>query len=453
MISFLDLNPSLFLIVIGLGIIYSVVSSIICFIKSVLENQESHEKYIDKNIEKKGIRRNYFFGPGFKQLQCIIADAYSNQASSIEIVSNYFNHDERLGCSLFGWLFFIVVFILTYVFGSVILFVFSLIFSFFIFMGMGLFYIFFGFLWLIDRFILAVNMLHNRCPEDKRVSIIPVFICPRCKKKHPDLVPGPYGLFIRICSCGKHLPTTFINGRSKLEAHCPFCDTELSVSHARQLGIQVIGAVGSGKTSYITAFFHEFFLWLEHRKLIYQKHPEEAFIDLEKWFQDGICPATTEKNSRMYNVILNPYKKIKSQFTLYDIAGEAFIQGTDIQQQQYKYTEGIIFIIDPTAPPKMAEETFIYFMNEFKTLSGKHEVSLSNKPIAVVITKSDLFQIDKEREFLEKHNFHNVLNLLNSEFRRIKYFSVSSTGGEKRSRKAFVPNKIMEPVFWITDKL
>ena len=449
MIGHLDFTPSLFVIVIGLGILYSIGASIICFIKSILDNMESYEKYIDKNVEKKGISRNYFFGPAYKQLHCIIKDAYTNLSSSIDIVSGSFSHDERIGCSLFGWLFFLVVFIFTYVFGSVILFVFSSIFTLIISIGMGIFYIFFGFLWLIDRLVLAINMLHNRCPEDKRISIIPVFICPRCKKKHADLVPGPYGLFIRICSCGKHLPTTFINGRGSLEAHCPFCDTKLGVSHARQLGIQVIGGVGSGKTTFISAFFHEFFLWLDKKSYTYKKHPEDAFKELETWFQNGLCPATTNRNSMMYSVVFNPNKKIKTQFTLYDIAGEAFIQGSDIQQQQYKYCEKLIFIIDPIAQPKLAEDTILNFTEEFKKIKGKSISSISKIPLAVVITKSDMIEIVKERIYLEKNGFLKLLNILDSEFSQIKYFACSATGRENRLKRSFEPYNVMTPIFWL----
>lgn len=99
---------------------------------------------------------------------------------------------------------------------------FSVILSSAIIIGMVVFFLFFSILWLTDRIVLILKSIHSRCPNCKRKSVIPVFICPTCGLEHKKLVPGPYGVFKRKCTCGAMLSTTFIGGRSEYEAHCPF---------------------------------------------------------------------------------------------------------------------------------------------------------------------------------------------------------------------------------------
>lgn len=86
--------------------------------------------------------------------------------------------------------------------------------------------------------------------------------------KHARLVPGPYGIWHRRCSCGKKLPTTFLLGRSALKAFCPVCGNELAASDVQQFSLSVVGGTSSGKTVLLTAFYHNFLEALDKNKQV-----------------------------------------------------------------------------------------------------------------------------------------------------------------------------------------
>jgi GTPase SAR1 family protein len=301
--------------------------------------------------------------------------------------------------------------------------------------------------------------------------------------EHKKLTPGPYGILERKCTCGKPLSTTYFNGRSKYKAACPFCTSELAASDAQQFGIQLVGGVSTGKTTFLAAFWHEYLARLKvMRGVSISTVPETAFEELEYWFQNGDSTATTETNANMYSIIHKCGDKTPVQMTIYDIAGEAFTSLTsDIQQQQFKYCEGIILVIDPTANPVYTSETISSFIAEFVGLKGRHSIKASYVPIAIVITKADLYKrdiglpkikaafnsgtakyADSEgntsietvrngvcRDFLGIHGFGNALNLIDASFNNVQYYSVSAMGHPAAPGRIYEPWGVLEPVVWL----
>ena len=351
-----------------------------------------------------------------------------------------------------------------------------------LFIGMSIFYVFFTLLWIVDYTTLAIQSIQSRCGNCKRFSIIPVFNCPGCGTEHKKLTPDAYGILKRKCTCNEKLPTAFFNGRSKLKASCPFCASELAASDARQFGIQLVGGVSTGKTTFLAAFWHKYIEYLETmHNLTYETFPADAFEELEDWYQKGLSSSTTETNANMYSIVHKLERKTSYQLTVYDIAGEAFTElGNTIQQQQFRYCEGLIFVIDPTVAPSTVSETFSSFINEFKGLKGKHSAKVSDIPTAVIVSKADLFKreigllkiksrknefcntegkSDSEliriagneicKEFLKNHGFENVLNLIDGEFNNAQYFPVSAMGHTAVLGQPYEPWGIMEPVKWI----
>jgi len=471
-------------LVIGVG--YAFIISIYSFRKSLAEHINPYATFVDKNMDiPSGVRRSYFFGPGFHQISITVKDAFAALKEQTENVKNfrkrYMYHKWFI--KVWIWIFYIAAFIATFIFGFAWISLFSIALASVILIGMCIFYVLFTMLWGIDRIILAIKSIQSRCANCKRISIVPIFICPDCGTEHRKLTPGPYGIFNRKCTCEGHLPTTFINGRSKLKASCPYCATELASSDARQYGIQLIGGVSAGKTTFLAAFWH---LYLERLKKLYyissEEYPAEAFIELEHWYQQGLSSSTTETNANMYSVIHKRDNENPYQLTIYDIAGEAFNDlSSSIQQQQFKYCEGLIFVVDPTATPKDVNETFASFIYEFKRLKGKHSMKMSGIPAAAIVSKADLYK--KEiglpkinsrykstpnefsetgvrgslvctrngicREFLVNHGYENVLGLLEGEFSNVQYFSVSAMGHKAVLGQSYEPWGVMEPVMWI----
>lgn len=471
-------------LVIGVG--YAFFMSVYRFFKSLVENINPYHTYVDKKVgAPTGVKRNYFFGPGYHQISSTVKDAFSGLKEQGDLLGEFRDkHSSRKWyVNVWIWIFYIAAFISIFVFGIAWMTFFSAFLASVIFVGMSLFYVWFTLLWVMDRLILTFKSIHSRCANCKRISVVPVFQCPNCGTEHDKLTPGPYGIFYRKCACNKKLPATFINGRSRLEAKCPFCATDIAASNAKQFGIQLVGGVSTGKTTFLAAFWH---MYLENirkqKKVSYDLFPDEAFNELEHWFKQGLSSSTTETNANMYSVVHRVKKETPYQLTIYDIAGEAFTDlSNSIQQQQFRYCEGLIFVIDPTTTPKNVSETFSSFITEFRGLHGKHSSKTSDIPVAVIISKADLYKKEiglpkitarykqrpnefadantqgslnltrngASREFLDSHGYGSVLNLLEGDFTHVQYYPVSAMGHTAAVGQPYEPWGVLEPVMWL----
>jgi len=250
---------------------------------------------------------------------------------------------------------------------------------------------------------------------------------------------------------------------------------ELVTSNARQFGIQLVGGVSSGKTTFLAAFLQKYIEKLGAlHYLSYEVSPIDAFKELEYWYQKGLSSSTTERNANMYSIIHKIVRRLPYQLTIYDIAGEAFNEKDEVQQQQFKYCEGFIFVIDPTAKSNVANETISSFVSESKGLTGKHSTNASSIPLAVVISKSDIFKQDIGlpkiqsciegnesfeqarnricKEFLESHNFGNTLNTIEAEYSNVQYFPISAMGHTPISGQSYEPWGVIEPTIWLLNR-
>lgn len=482
-----------------LAALYGLVVSIKSFWSALIENKNPYDYYVDKKASQvSGVRRNYFFGPSYSQVLTTSQVAFTNQTSQREIVEHfktdhwaaYRSYDElyvRVWVATKNaviWTAYAVAIICITVFGFLWIGLFSVTLAAVIGVGMVGFFVFFSGLWSADRLTLLIKSIQSRCGNCKRTSVIPSFTCPNCGEHHQKLTPGPYGTLKRKCTCGEKLPTTIFTGRSQLKSTCPFCTTELAASDAEQFGIQIIGGVSSGKTSFMAAFWHHYENTIKTKGISYERHPEEAFEELDVWFNQGISDSTTETNANMYSIV---HKKDKGsyQLTLYDIAGEAFSNlSADIQQQQFKYCEGLVFIVDLSANPTETNDVFSNFIRSFKELKGIHANKSSKIPVSVIISKADkykkdigLIKIKKSyenhptlytnsegasslemarsvicRKFLESKDFDSITNLIDGEFSNVAYFPVSAMGHEAEMGEAYESWGVEEPVKFILNQ-
>lgn len=466
-------------LVIGAG--YGLIVSVVSFFQSIQEHRDPYATYVDQHADAlAGVKRNYCFGPGFHQISEIVSGAFANIADYQTRLTAWKNKTIKHEWYIDMWIYLGYVFaiICASVLGFIWVSLFSVVLAAVILIGMTGFFLFFSLLWLTDRAALLLKSIHSRCPNCKRKSVVPVFACPTCGLEHKNLVPGPYGVLKRKCACGTMLSTTFLGGRSAYQATCPFCGTELFSSDSQQYGIQLVGGVGTGKTTFLAAFWHEYKDWLNQRRgIAYRGIPEDAFANLEDWFHTGKSESTLETNATMYSILHNAGQKTPVQMTIYDIAGEAFdFAGSDVQQQQYRYCEGFLLVIDPTAPPSYVSDTITNFINAMDEIRGKHSAKSASVPVAVIITKSDLhkreiglphikasyrpspdaearlsfeqYQNELCRSFLFNHGYGNAVNLIEAAFSNIRYFPVSAMGHTAEEGQ-YEPWGVMDPVFWL----
>ena len=469
------------LVVLAVAALYALYASLRAFIKAIKSDTDPWAKYVDKNPNVvPGTKRGYFFGPGLAQMVAICKDSFANLVDEIQNI----NEIKKIYRSRFAlWNICLGLFVLgakldLWVFGMLWVLMLCIVLMIVLAFGFVLFYVCFTLLWLADRALLAWKSIQNRCPRCKRLSIVPLFQCPQCGTLHKNLTPGPYGIFRVKCTCGTLLPTTVFNGRSKLKAFCPYCNENFAHGGAAQFGIQIVGPVSSGKTTFLAAFWHEYSNILKRSfGKDYTISPKKSFDELDRWYKNGLSSATTEMNASMYSIIHN-FKDSKTplQLSFYDIAGEAFNRlGDDVQQQQFQYCEGVILLIDPSTDSSKTHDSIANFIFEIKKLKGISVDALIDVPVAAVISKADLYRreigllrinneaksrpdTDKKlipneicRNFLQSHGFVTVLNLIDSSFTNVNFFPVSAMGHEANGSE-YSSWGVLYPVLWILEQ-
>lgn len=451
--------------------------------------------------------RSYFFGPGYAQLGATIKEAFELNVLSGEMISTTgknFKGDstgiwggvEAIG----GFIYTVVGYICVYVIGMLLCAVLGLIHGSITTVIMIFTYIIFTIVWIIDRIYLLKNKIRSDCPTCHSRFLIPTFMCPDCGAIHKKLVPGPYGIWKHKCSCGKKIPSTFLNGRSKLDAYCPDCGSSLVASDARPIVFQLVGGSKAGKTVYLSAFFHEYLQRLSTNRnleLTIADQYRPYFDELEEWYSGVDCPATAQLNSQMYPVIIDSSLGVKRQFSIYDIAGEMFDGSTadsEVQQQQFHYCNGLLFLIDPFSSGDLrmnkinagedvsdfsnmaVEDVATNFINYLIRTGHAKANSRCNIPIAILIAKADIKEVKRAigpakinsifrnnaeeygtydnardnicRQFLMDIGLAATVDNLETQFSNLHYFPVSAMG-HRPDGTPYEPWGIMDAIEWM----
>lgn len=451
-------------------------------------------------------KRSYFFGPGYVQLALTIMEAFSLNAESGKKLWEFGAVIRGTSDGFWGLLrglaalaFKLVACGSVYIIGTALCVVLGLVHGSITTAFMVLFYVIFMIVWLADRLYLIKNKIRSDCPVCHQRFLVPYFQCPQCFAIHKRLVPGPYGVWRHKCTCGCKLPSTFFNGRSKLSSFCPICIAPLVDSGSRPIVFQLVGGSKSGKTVYLSAFFHQYFEKLDRMGVPYAVTDEYKpyFDELAQWYQGTDCPATAQLNSQMYPVLIDSKTGVRRQFSIYDIAGEmfdGFTADSEIQQQQFHYCDGILFLLDPFSSGRLrqarldeggdtadfsdmaAEDVTVNFINYLiRTGHAKTNVRCSI-PVSVLIAKADVrevkraigpakirsvFQKNPElyqtieqardgecRQFLIDIGLSAAVDNLEAQFPNLHYFPVSAMGHSPDGSE-YEPWGVTDPVEWI----
>ena len=460
-----------------------------------------------KTSEVQPAKVSYFFGPGWKDLAKFFKTFWKLNSDDIRVRQDKFETGKgimtfkgagALISCLFMILFGTASFVLISITISVVLGTVFLIIYFAIFL-----------VWLVDRISLIRHHIFVGCPNCKEKYLIPTYICPTCGAKHTKLVPGKYGLIYRICECGTRIPTHFITKRGDLDAECPKCGYILKGAESVPLYVPIVGGRSAGKTAFITAFSYEFIENVAKRNHLSVSHynPEtEEFYknEITADFLNGTTRMTqTEMNisqasSKAFSFFVESEKlKPKRLVQIYDVAGESFVENSENEiQLQYRYCQGIVFILDPLSIPVVRnalDETIDEkdknsvgtldsdivldsFMNKIREITGRSATDTISTPIAVVISKLDIktvaqyigeekilevmdskqLGIDEYgnindaicRKFLRDNGLSNFVSNIEMKFKNNRFFSCSAIGHVRENGK-YNPKGVLEPMEWI----
>jgi hypothetical protein len=489
----------------GIAVIVGFFSAVTNYFTAIRNNLNFLHWEWEKDDEP--ARRSYFFGPGYAQLFATIKSAFELNAASGAKVSETGSSFKGMSTGVWGvakaiggFIYTVVGYVCIYVIGTILCAILGLIHGAITTVFMILTYVIFTIVWIVDRIYLLKNKIRSDCPNCHSRFLIPVFMCPDCGAMHKKLVPGPYGIWKHKCACGKKIPATFLNGRSKLEAFCPDCNSTLVASDARPIVFQLIGGSKAGKTVYLSAFFHEYLQKLSNSKDIELTIAEQYrpyFDELEEWYNGIDCPATAQLNSQMYPLLIDSSLGVKRQFSIYDIAGEmfdGFTADSEIQQQQFHYCDGLLFLIDPFSSGELraskinagedvsdfsdmaVEDVATNFINYLIRTGHAKANSRCNIPIAILIAKADIKEVKREigpakinsifrnnteqygtyenardsvcRQFLIDIGLAATVDNLETQFSNLHYFPVSAMG-HSADGTPYEPWGIMDAIEWM----
>ena len=335
---------------------------------------------------------------------------------------------------------------------------------------------------LIVIYVIAAPVMALRirsaAAKDKEVydDAVGVAICPKCKRTfyQPKVkckcgsvfdypVPDRHGLVEHTCNKGHSMPCTNENGaRGRLACVCPHCNMDIPLHEAKPTVFSMVGASGSGKTA----------MMVSAAEIIAAKAKSKAFIT--ELSTPGISP-----NMQAIKDILPPTvsgeldtecmfvwsRELDARELMFnDISGGEFEPKEDkvIFQDYYKYTDGFVFAIDPMAvmafhksdSPIKSNKTTVSgtlesFYSIFTMVTGASPSARSGVPVAVVLTKMDNPRVaaaireNGAEGFLRAYGEGDFVRNMQIMFTDVKYFTVSSVGGEANAH---------EPFLWITAK-
>lgn len=463
---------------------------------------------MSKKIKDPAIK-SYWFGDAYRDLFGVITSAFSQNVDDIR--KSFENMKDAITNFHFSSIFriilypFIILFIA--IFGFLFTGIFSLIHILIVAVMMVFIYVGFMLLWFADFVYRSIHRISYSCEHCQKKYKMPMYTCPHCGREHYHLVPSSYGIFYRTCECGAKIPTTFLNGRQKLDSFCPNpeCKEPLVGGISRAYIVPVIGGPNSGKTCFINAGIQE----IEKNAsgygfdFVYHEDSDEARQDYsinKQKMEQGIVPdKTSDKNMKFYRFFFSKAKsKVKNQISFADMAGETFAGESDTKGQTgFKYSDGMFVIVDPFslidfndyAMQEMKQEDYAlvnrcdqpidetvnYVDNAIRRATAQDK-NLQMKG-AIVFVKTDIPFVDailgetaiqkrmqeKEISYLQASNevgeeflrqyggdaFHNITKMFTS----YQFFSVSALGKEQETGKAFVPINADKPMYWILQQI
>jgi hypothetical protein len=303
-----------------------------------------------------------------------------------------------------------------------------------------------------------------RCAKCYRVTTTPSYRCSNtsCSTTHHDVRPGPLGIVHRRCGCGTNLPATVGGAAKHLLTVCPFClqDVPKGSGTRRVLPVPVIGAVGAGKTQFLSSGVVELQSRVESLSgsLTPISPVAETFLKAASAaVTSGQRVAKTAWEDRPEGVpLLLALQGRELEVQLMDSAGENFVDWERSQGLGYMDTADVLlFILDPLALPKVTEQLRVANKGGVVPIAQgdpedsyasvvdrlrAEDVRLGSKSLAIVLTKLDVLQtlpglgsVDPSdsssiKAWLRSNGADGFIRRVDQDFKRVEYFAVDSYG-------------------------
>ena len=449
----------------------------------------------------------YFFKTSFDELKGVLTSTAEYVAGTFVVIFSWITTVSKGGQLWFIWPLTIAAYIalippaLTAVaFGTVLL----LLHLFGLLIVLAVCYPVAALFFILERAVMAVRRGYVKCPHAgcHEPLPLPVFICPKCGNRHDRLIPGRYGVFRRICTCGHKLPTFFWFGKGRLPSLCAHCEKPIpSELFTGSVHIPIYGGTASGKTMFMMAATYE--MVEGHLDDLKTAHIREQDRDNYKkiWkidFENGrVREKTASTLPNAFLLSLHRPGGLPISLYMYDPAGEAMVSPQDLQGHRFlKYYDSMALIIDPLTIKSIINkyhdkypnyfqadvtrtdpgEIVQHVINELEKQAKLSRVKRYKRRIAVLISKADLPFVQKEfnikltgsagksdwndvgmeqsqtiKNWLAK-NEPALLQQLEMQFEDINFFAISSLGREPSPGVPFAPKNIKNVLHYLLAK-
>lgn len=351
----------------------------------------------------------------------------------------------------------------------------------------------------------TIKRISSICPICQYRFDLPTYLCPICQAKHTRLIPSQYGIFKRKCQCGAKLPTTFFNGRQKLNSECPKCTFNLSYKKGggkqKEVSIPVIGGASAGKTCFINMAISSLEDGVAAKKgydFKFLANGLNEYEDIVNEMHHGHLPEkTSDMRLKYYQFYMTPKgESVQQLVSLCDVGGEIFSDSESIGSQiGFRYADGFIMVIDPLsvaeyrrvaaqstdlrrygASAMTVDDILSRLVSTLENLHSSSAEAVLKTDIAIVFTKCDLPGLDALigksavdtytrthtatrdaacnilcESFLRTYGEDNFVNSMKSKFRSVQYFTCSSLGDV--NSKSFRPEGVEAPILWLMKKI
>lgn len=356
---------------------------------------------------------------------------------------------------------------------------------------------------LSGKFWSLIWKIKYPCPTNYCSECKPHYICPNCGITHSDLRPSEYGIFRRVCECGANLPTMHSLGRRAIESICSECGQPLINLQTSAMHLAFVGGPSSGKTNVFYMAQKEMldrFVNAGFSKLIYADTSQQHIIEsgITNLLQGQPVPKTNVAQiapKAIHLFLQRPFRPVSQSIYFYDVAGEAFRTDKDVSSHAfYDHIDAIVFVIDPLSIEKFSDknreqidgkhldacdippqDAYPRMLSSLSSYSTKGASGFKNARIAVTIAKDDLFNISNEiddimnslpdekknekvedkrsravKEWLIRYEEGHLVRLLETDFRTVRYFSVSALGRtpDPANQSCFISERVLDPVVW-----
>ncbi|MET8629586.1 hypothetical protein ABZW30_38645 [Kitasatospora sp. NPDC004669] len=324
-----------------------------------------------------------------------------------------------------------------------------------------------------DRALLWLKRLGTGmiCPHCYEKVHYPAYDCPRtnCRRRHIDIRPGRYGLWRRRCACGQRMPTLLmLMGRqSRLQAHCTHahCGKPMNTDagHMPEVVIPLIGGRAAGKTQLMAAML----LALENAAANGGPALRLADDDSAGGYQvlrevlrmRGHTLGTQKALPRAHSVTLGA-GRTERLVHLFDTAGERFVDRDEIDALRYaRAARTFVFVLDPMAvedfwtrlepaPDSLLDRTLASTVHPEEVFGRSVQaVAAMGAPVrqsrlAVAISKTDLLAKhglcpDPSGDsgaarawILDKLGLYSLVQAMELDFQEVRYFCTAAVADE-----------------------